>query len=221
MNTMMNWAPNHDERSRNYPARALMAGAAPRINAEWPAGPVLNQGTDGACVGYAFGAATIGLRRVLTTPAAEAGMAERIYTIAKTLDERPGEDYTGTSVLAGAKAVQAMDMAPAYRWCFGVADVVDAICNLGPVVLGLYWTEGMRDVKADGVMAFTGRDIGGHATTAVGYYPAVAVLGGQPGILLKNSWGTSWGRNGYGWLATTDLISLLQKQGEALVLTDA
>ena len=221
MNTVMNWAPNHDERSRNYPARALMPGAAPRVNSEWPAGPVMNQGTDGACVGYAYAAATTRSRPVWTTPPAVQEVAERIYTIAKTLDERAGEDYTGTSVLAGAKAVKALDIAPAYRWCFGVADVVDALVNLGPVVLGLYWTEGMRDVKADGVMSFTGRDIGGHATTAVGYYPSVAVLGGQPGILLKNSWGTSWGRNGYGWLATTDLISLLQKQGEAVVLTNA
>lgn len=48
--------------------------------------------------------------------------------------------------------------------------------------------------------------IGGHAVVAVGYsdYEQVSRADGeepsQGAILVRNSWGTSWGRDGYGWL---------------------
>lgn len=42
--------------------------------------------------------------------------------------------------------------------------------------------------------------LGGHAVVAVGYNDA-KVIGKQKGaLIIRNSWGTSWGENGYGWL---------------------
>jgi len=42
--------------------------------------------------------------------------------------------------------------------------------------------------------------LGGHAVVAVGYNDS-KVIGKQKGaILIRNSWGTSWGERGYGWL---------------------
>lgn len=213
MSYVYNWAPNPDTRSRQYPARALLAGADPRPYTLHNTGPVLDQRDDGACVGYAFAAAGAPAFATVTH-------SERIYAIAKTLDTMPGEAYTGTSVLAGAKAAEALGLISAYRWAFGLADLVDAICSLGPVVLGLYWTEGMRAAPG-GILSLAGAPIGGHCTLATGYSPAHEDFGGRPAIQIKNSWGEGWGVAGYGWIAATDMITLLQRRGEACVVTKA
>lgn len=68
--------------------------------------------------------------------------------------------------------------------------------------------------------------VGGHAAVAVGYndYKLVERVDGQPAqpgaILIRNSWGTDWGRGGYGWLPydyvlqglTADWWSLLKSE---------
>ena len=49
--------------------------------------------------------------------------------------------------------------------------------------------------------------IGGHAVVAVGYDDNLKIKNNVPGaveskgaLLIRNSWGTGWGSNGYGWL---------------------
>lgn len=68
--------------------------------------------------------------------------------------------------------------------------------------------------------------VGGHAAVAVGYndYMVIERLDGQPAkpgaILIRNSWGTEWGKGGYGWLPyeyvleglTADWWSLLKSE---------
>lgn len=54
------------------------------------------------------------------------------------------------------------------------------------------------------------RPLGGHAMTAVGYDDSLVIEHFKPGgvkskgaILVRNSWGTGWGKEGYGWLPYT------------------
>jgi len=49
--------------------------------------------------------------------------------------------------------------------------------------------------------------VGGHAVMAVGYDDSLKIKNTEPGgpetkgaVLLRNSWGTGWGSQGYGWL---------------------
>lgn len=41
---------------------------------------------------------------------------------------------------------------------------------------------------------------GGHAVVAVGYDDAHKIGKDKGALLIRNSWGTGWGENGYGWL---------------------
>lgn len=206
-----NWTPNHDPRNRDFGIAPALPGFTPRSGYHtWPVAPAMNQGEDGACVGYA-----------VATAAGRPEQAERVYGIAKTLDQFPGEAYSGTSVTAGAKAAKALELITEYRWAFGVDQAVDALVNVGPVVLGLYWTEGMRDLTNGELMTHSGRPIGGHCTLAVGYIPKLPLLDGAPAIVIQNSWGPGWGLNGRALLSVSDLTTLLQRQGEACVVTPA
>lgn len=44
------------------------------------------------------------------------------------------------------------------------------------------------------------RAVGGHAVMAVGYDDRKSIGGRTGALLIRNSWGRGWGREGYGWL---------------------
>lgn len=61
------------------------------------------------------------------------------------------------------------------------------------------------DANANGEIPFpsSGESVeGGHAIVAVGYNDNIHIKGSQNygSLLIRNSWGTSWGDGGYGWL---------------------
>src|SRR5688572_15007850 len=101
-----------DEKSRSFPIRTLVADKQPR-SYSWRGNVVLDQGSEGACVGFAW-AHELNARPVVV-PDIDAADARSIYTDARKMDEWPGEDYEGTSVLAGAKVVQAAGHITEYR----------------------------------------------------------------------------------------------------------
>jgi len=197
------WAPNLDPRSLDYPTRTIVAMPAGRRAVDW-ALPVLDQGQDGACVGYAMASA-----------AGDPGSAERVYSIAKTLDQWPGESYSGTSVTAGAQAAKALGIIGQYRWAFNVTDVLAAL-QVGPVVLGLYWTPGMFNPVA-GLMSVDApkHQSLGHCAVAVGYDPLTEL------VTIQSSWGTAWGINGRALLKVEDLATLMGRTGEACLVNPA
>jgi C1A family cysteine protease len=59
-------------------------------------------------------------------------------------------------------------------------------------------------VPADGKVAYPSQQshlYGGHANVAVGYDDTINIGGQQGALLVRNSWGTGWGLQGYAWLS--------------------
>ena len=138
-----------------------------------------------------------------------------MYAIAKTLDQWPGENYSGTSVTAGAQAAKALGIIESYRWAFSVGEILDALA-VGPVVLGLYWTPGMFAATA-GVMwldAPKHKSLG-HCAVAVGYDPE------RNAVRIQSSWGTRWADAGRAWLPVDALATLMGRTGEACLVVPA
>src|SRR5215217_2541716 len=97
-----------DERDKAFPLRALLpARASTRVWRYWNTqGWRGDQGETSQCVGYAW---THWLHAGPTTQPKPAPIVrpQDVYMGAQRVDEWPGEDYEGTSVRAGAKALQA------------------------------------------------------------------------------------------------------------------
>jgi hypothetical protein len=220
---VLDWRPRFDPRSRDYPIRATIERreAIPQRR-QWRHGLILDQGREGACVGFGWTAEALATPVRVPHHRLASGHPDRfardVYAEAKTRDPWPGEAYEGTSVLAGAQTMTARGLIREYRWAFGIQDAVDAILTVGPVVLGIEWRQGMYEAPG-GVLKSTGAVVGGHCLLAIGRHPQVEALGGVPGVLLQNSWGTSWGVDGLAWIAEAELGRLLAAGGEACVPT--
>ena len=200
--------PQFDERSRQYPIRTMLTTTRPR-SYKWRPGSVLDQGREGACVGFSWAGELSARPRMVN--GVDDAMALRIYKRAQLIDEYPGENYAGTSVLAGAKVCQELGKITEYRWAFGIDDLIMAVGYKGPAVLGIDWYDSMYSTNAEGYITLTGRIVGGHAILARG------VNVKEEYFILRNSWGPDWGNGGDGKITFADLDTLLKNNGEACI----
>lgn len=221
----LNWRPNHDPRSRLFGVRQRLTASAPLTNVLLTTGPALDQGDEGACVGFASTDAANVLtlmRSPGTTELLDAGDALEGYRVAQKLDEIPGESYTGTSVNGGMKAGIEKGWWGGYLWAFGTRDIAQALLQRrGPVVIGIPWFEAMYETGPRGVVRVAGALAGGHALAVVGLQ--LTGPNGEPGVhfVWQNSWGPDYGDEGLGYVANRDLVGLLHQQGEAAIPTAA
>lgn len=220
-----NWVPTFDERSKDFPLRAAIKERPKRRTKQWRNGVILDQGREGACVGFGWAAealstpVSVDLSRVKAdVPREPTAFAHHLYQRSKVLDIWDGEDYDGTSVLAGAKAMREAGLIKEFRWCFSIEDVIDAILTKGPVVLGIYWYESMY-AAPEGILSVSGEIVGGHCITAVGFKLAKDSVTGEDTVILQNSWGYSWGNWGLAEIRVSELAALLNNAGEACVVT--
>jgi hypothetical protein len=218
-----------DEKSRLF--RAVVGiEDRPLRSKQWACNIHNDQGTEGACVGFAWSHELSAKPAVIET---DAKGALDIYKRARQLDPWPGEDYSGTSVLAGVQAVQEIDnsrgnpLIKEYRWAFGTEDVIRTLGWRGPVVLGIEWREGQYHPDKDGRIWLSGDVVGGHAILAKG----IDIVWKNPDgpktfdnvddlnslITLHNSWGPDWGIGGDAWFTVYELNYLLQQDGEACI----
>lgn len=197
-----------DERSWEFPIRAIIPTLAPQRSYTWSCHTYLDQGMEGACVGFSVAHEIAARPKPL--PASK-DMARNIYLEAQKIDEWPGESYAGTSVLAGMKTASKMGYFNEYRWAFGIDDLIMAIGYKGPAVLGINWYEGMQQADSDGFIHVFGKIRGGHAILCNG------VNVKKRYFRLHNSWGQDWGQSGDTFISFEDLDRLLHEQGEACV----
>lgn len=94
----------------------------------------------------------------------------------------------------------------------GSTDLSNALVKYGPIPIAIYCFKDIFYVGKDGMIPFPANElnyVGGHAICCVG------VNGNL--FKLKNSWGTGWGQNGYGYV-TKEYIDKYMK--DAWVVND-
>lgn len=213
--------PFYDDRSRGFGVAGVLPSRElhPRT---WRLRWRLNQGQQGACV--LFG---LTHNRVASPKPRHIGRSEPVleefaferYRRAQQLDEWPGEEptYSGTSLLAGCKAMVEADVMGEYRWALGdssgsyIDDVLGALSHLGPVVFATSWLSGMFDTDAHGVLRVQGSAEGGHGYCIRGWHgnaARVPHLRGSgvrgPVLLGTNSWSAGWGLGGDFYMPVED-----------------
>jgi hypothetical protein len=194
-----------------------------------------NQGQEGACVGASLaGKSSAEHRRHFKTLGHYDW--QWIYDEAKKIDPWPGEDYEGTSTDAGLQVLKnegatlqedgvSKFQVAEYRWATNVEDLLDALCFIGPVVIGMdWWSNFDRPVKHPfpgqtlnhyfiGESSDLGYIRGGHAILINGYKRLTT---GEEYVRFQNSWGTGYPLV---WMPRKTLEKLLADGAEAAIVT--
>lgn len=214
----------YDPRSLSYrvkDALSVKAQLTP-VNRRWTAPaatPVLNQGAEGQCVGYAI------THELLYYPVAVKGLTgvfaqDDIYWPAQRADPWEGGSYPGaspvyegTSVLFGIKAAADLGYYLEYRWATSELEMRSGVGHLGPAIIGVDWYNGMFKPNANGFLKVTGGKAGGHCILVI----AVNLAGHY--YIVHNSWGPGWGDRGNAKISFDDMAALLAANGECAIIT--
>lgn len=191
--------------------------------------PVRNQGKYGTCVGHAVWAIKEWQERQQGDNP-QGGLSPRfIYQMAKQQDGMPNQagtfprvalkvaqDYGDCpeTVFPYNELTSDVNLPPpppnvveaaspykvsAYARLTSLDEVKRAIVEQGPVLLGVTVCENFLQAK-DYIPQPEGRLCGGHAIVACAYDDKIKLGPYVGGVLLMNSWGTTWGRAGFCWL---------------------
>lgn len=217
VNGLLGRNEDFDDRSWNYPVLRMLTPAQikkPR-SYTWRLKIILDQGREGACVGFAF--VHEALARPMEVIGLDAQFAKtQVYWPAQRIDPYAGGAYPGakpfsegTSILAGVKTMVELGFYSSYHWAFSLEEMILAVGYGGPCVLGVNWHEGMFEPDANGFIHVDGPLVGGHAILCVG----VNLKGRY--FLLANSWGPKWGPiGGFCKISFDDMAKLLKARGE-------
>jgi hypothetical protein len=179
---------------------------------------IRNQGTEGACTGFALAAAIdlLNARRGYDDVTVSARM---LYEVAKRFDEWTGEDYEGSSIRGAirgwwhngvcpeelwpykkkadrdtltverAKAAHVNALGAYYRLRPNLTDFHAALNEAGVLCASARVHEGWYSPARKSGLIKKGKPLtGGHAFSVVGYNGA--------GFWIQNSWGKGWGKGG-------------------------
>jgi hypothetical protein len=204
--------PEFDERSRAFSIAPLVEDR-PIVSKGWSVRHWLDQQNTSHCVSFAWHHEALALpaRALFADDDVATYAAHQRFDLMQRTDEWAGEDYEGTSVLAGAKVMRSLGYFDEYRWAFTLRDALLAVAYEGPIVIGINWYEGMYDPDEKGFLRPTGDVVGGHAILVS------SVSAVYRHVTVWNSWGQSWGSNGRARLSWSALGQLLDEDGDACV----
>jgi hypothetical protein len=203
----------HDERSKDYPARRAREVKSVRWKRHCPA---YDQGNLGSCTGNAMAGA------LMTGPLWNGSDhlteqdAVHLYRQATFLDRLPGfypPHDTGSSGLAVAKAAKLERYITSYTHAFGLQHLLEAL-TLAPGILGIDWYPSFHHPLRTGECAIAKgeRPSGGHQVQMF------ALDARAERVWCYNSWGPTWGPKGDGtfWFGFATLERLLKHRGDAV-----
>jgi hypothetical protein len=224
---------NHDPRSLAFAVGVLPKTAIASVR--WTRRvPVFDQGNLGSCTGNAAAgligtdsAGRQGVTSITVTPAQAAAtrgvftagtyavdeiLAVQCYELNTVLDGFPGTcppDDPGSDGLSAAKTLKALGLVDTYKHAFSLT-ALDAALQSGPVMLGTTWLESMFNPSSNGRIP-----VNRTSPVAGGHEYVVDQLDVENGCYwLTNSWGTSWGLDGRGYILRADMQWLLSQQGD-------
>ncbi len=218
--------PSWDERNALFLVEPVTA--LPATKRVWGMPLYWNdQGREGACVAFGW-SNEANCAPIQQTPIIENTYSSALYHWFQRHDEWPGENYDGTSVLAGAKGMKTLGYVGEYRWAQTVEEIASQIVNVGPVVVGTNWYYSMYYPSRDGKFELkpSGSIVGGHCYLLRGFYPANVMISlpndttisfPYPTFRIRNSWSQGWGINGDAFISVDAFRRLFNESGDACV----
>ncbi len=145
----------------------------------------------------------------------EVGFRGLLYDRAQSIDEFGDTPPAGgTSVRAGAKALQGWGAIASYHWANSITDIANAVLTTGPVVMGTTWYNNMFNPVGSNynIDPDTSSGVaGGHAWVVDGVNTETRRF------RMKNSWGSDWGNHSFATLSFNGMDTLLSDSGEACI----
>lgn len=178
----------------------------------------LNQGKEGACVGFGW-TGFLNSRPISHTY--DDAFAFELYHKATTMDQYPGDWRTGqqgTDVRVGAKVVMGYGNINGYAFAKNVDEVAAWLLNSGPVVIGVPWYHSMDDYQGEKAYCYVDTKTGVRGWHSV-VVDAVDYTSGTDDdwFGFPNSWGSGWGNNGRGRFTKKGFNILLNTPGAVAV----
>lgn len=191
--------------------------------------PILDQGEEGACTGFGLAAVAHYLLRTRQKFDTTLISPRMLYAMARRYDEWPGETYEGSSCRGAMKGWHKHGVCAGTLWKHDPKDpdfalterrsrdaqmrplgayfrvnhrdlvaMHAAISEVGVLYASANVHSGWDDVKRNGLIPYgdKSRMLGGHAFAIVAY--------DQKGFWIQNSWGSAWGKSGFGHISYTD-----------------
>lgn len=188
--------PAADPRDARHALRTVTPLRATVSTRYWRTGPVMDQGSTPQCVAYSWAQfiASAPIMTRLPWPNYQLSLYQR----AQQLDEWPGENYEGTSVRAGVKALQEEGRISEYLWTTDADVLRRYVLSRGCAVIGIDWPESffypVRHRDGQYLDNPQTENAGGHAIAVVGYSEK------RKAFRLLQSWGLEYGERGRVWM---------------------